>query len=72
MAAPVPPFPMPVKVTITNPETGAVLEERILTNDYCLILSGTRAVRHVQHYSNRTHVITIGQGQPERRKGNRT
>lgn len=48
----------PVKVTITDPETGAVLEEKIVTNDYCIICTGTRYVKSMQ-IMGRTHMLSI-------------
>lgn len=49
----------PVKVTISDPESGEVLGEKILDDDYLIITAGNRAVAHVNAHSNGTHVCTI-------------
>jgi hypothetical protein len=51
--------PKPVKITVTDPESGAVLEEKILANDYCLITAGNVTVKSIQTMG-RTHMIAVG------------
>lgn len=57
------PFATPVKVTISDPESGAVLEESILANDYCLICAGNRYVKSIQ-VMGRTHMLAIAVAKP--------
>ena len=51
----------PVKVTVSDPQSGAVLEERILDNDYALICAGRRYVKNIQvmGWRNPTHMIAV-------------
>lgn len=53
----------PVKVTVSDPETGAVLQERIVENDYVLICVGNRYVKSVQ-IMGRTHMVAIATRKP--------
>lgn len=53
----------PVKVTVSDPKSGDVLEERIVSNDYCLITAGNRYVKSVQ-VMGRTHMIAIAVSKP--------
>lgn len=48
----------PVKVTVSDPVTGEVLEERILENDYALVCAGRRYVKSYQIWG-RTHQINV-------------
>jgi len=48
----------PVKVTITDPDTGEVMEERILSDDYALITAGNRYVKSWQ-VMGRTHMLAV-------------
>lgn len=48
----------PVKVTVSDPETGEVLEERVVSNDYCLVTAGNRYVKSIQ-VMGRTHMLAI-------------
>lgn len=49
----------PVKVTITDPVSGELLEEKLLENDYVLVCAGTRYLAHTNVHANGTHVLTI-------------
>ena len=49
----------PVKVTVSDPETGEVLGERVIENDYIVICAGSRYVAHTNAHANGTHVVTI-------------
>lgn len=49
----------PVKVTVTDPETGEVLEERILDDDYVLVCAGAPYLAHTSAHANGTHILTI-------------
>lgn len=51
-------FDAPVKVTVSDPETGKVLESRVIGNDYCLITAGNRYVKSIQQMG-RTHMIAV-------------
>lgn len=48
----------PVKVTISDPETGAVLEEKMVANDYMLITAGRRYLKSIQ-IMGRTHMLAV-------------
>lgn len=55
-------FDKPVKVTISDPETGDELESRVVANDYCLICAGNRYVKSVQimgRPGRATHMIAV-------------
>lgn len=55
-------FEKPIKVTISDPETGVELESRIVANDYVLITAGNRYVKHVQAMGRpgrATHMIAV-------------
>ncbi len=54
-----PEYEGPVKVTVTRPDTGEVLQERILSNDYLIICNGIRYVKSYQIWG-RTHQVNIG------------
>lgn len=47
----------PLKVTVTRPDTGEVLEEKTVQNDYMIICHG----RYVKSYQvwGRTHQVNI-------------
>jgi hypothetical protein len=51
-------YTKPVKVTVSDPETGEELESRIVANDYCLITTGRRYVKSLQ-IMGRTHMIAV-------------
>lgn len=51
-------FNKPIKITISDPETGDVLRERVVANDYCLITAGNRYVKSLQ-VMGRTHMIAV-------------
>lgn len=51
-----------VRVTVSDPETGAVLDEKIVANDYYIITAGNRYVDGVQIMGKpgrATHLVTI-------------
>lgn len=48
----------PIKITISDPETGAVFSEKVIHNDYALITNGTRYVKNIQ-VMGRTHMIAV-------------
>lgn len=49
----------PIKVTISDPDTGEVLAEQTVTNDYVIVCAGNRYVKNTQAHANGTHVITV-------------
>lgn len=49
----------PVKVTVTDPDTGEVLGEVVVENDYVLICAGNRYLDSTQAHVNDTHVLTV-------------
>jgi hypothetical protein len=53
----------PIRVTISDPETGEQLESRVVANDYVLITAGNRYVKNVQQMG-RTHVISVAVEKP--------
>jgi hypothetical protein len=56
----------PVKVTVSDPETGEVFEEKIVANDYCLITAGNRYVKSIQTMGRpgrATHMIAVAVAQ---------
>ncbi|MGG2100347.1 hypothetical protein [Stenotrophomonas sp. NRRL B-14846] len=53
----------PIKVTITDPATGEVLQERFLVNDYAVICAGDRYVKNVQIMGS-THMIAVAKEKP--------
>lgn len=56
----------PVKVTVTDPETGEVLAEQVVENDYVLVCAGNRYAAHVTAHANGTTVLTVKVATPER------
>jgi hypothetical protein len=56
--------PKPVKVTVSDPDTGQVLEERVVANDYVLITAGNRYVKSIQ-VMGRTHMLAVAVEKPE-------
>lgn len=49
----------PIKVTVSDPDTGEVLGEQVVDNDYVLICAGNRYVSNTDAHANGTHVVTI-------------
>lgn len=49
----------PVKITVSDPETGIVLAEKILENDYCLLVAGRCYLDKVTRHANGTHQLVI-------------
>ena len=48
-----------IKVTVTNPETGDVLGEATVQDDYLLLVAGTCHLAGTQAHANGTHVLTV-------------
>lgn len=48
----------PVKITISDPDTDEVFEQRIVHNDYALICNGNRYVKSLQIMGT-THMIAV-------------
>ena len=57
--------PKPIKVTISDPDTGAIIEEKIVANDYMIICAGNRYVKNVQ-VMGRTHMLAVAVDRGER------
>lgn len=53
----------PVRVTVTDPETGDVLEDRICANDYVLVTAGNRYVKSIS-IMGRTHMLAVAVAKP--------
>ena len=49
----------PIKVTVTDPETGEVLGEQVIEDDYMVICAGNRYLAGTQAHANGTHVLTV-------------
>lgn len=48
-----------VKVTVSDPDTGEMLREMVIDDDYSIVCAGRCHIANVQTYSNGTHVLTI-------------
>jgi hypothetical protein len=48
-----------VKVTVSDPETGEVLGEQVIDNNYVLVVAGTCHLAHTNAHANGTHVLTV-------------
>lgn len=55
----------PIKVTVSDPTTGEVFEERVIDNDYVLLCAGDRYLSGARSYGNGTHVLTVKRGVTE-------
>jgi hypothetical protein len=53
----------PVKVTVSDPVTGEVLAEKVIDNDYVVVVAGARYVSGTQ-VAGRTHTVTIKDWRP--------
>lgn len=50
----------PIKVTVSDPTTGEVLGEQVVTDDYVLVCAGTAELTYTQASpTTGTHVLTI-------------
>jgi hypothetical protein len=56
-------FQKPIRVTISDPDTGEQLESRVVSNDYVLITAGNRYVKNIQQMG-RTHIIAVAVEKP--------
>lgn len=52
-----------IKVTVTDPATGQVLQEKTITNDYVVICAGNRYVKNLQVMGS-THMIAVAKEKP--------
>lgn len=52
----------PIKVTVTDPESGEVQYERVLEDDYLLICNGNTYLSNSTAHRNGTEVLTIKRG----------
>ena len=48
----------PIKVTVSDPETGEVLAEKLVKDDYVLIVAGRRYLKSMQVWG-RTHQLNV-------------
>lgn len=48
----------PVRVVISDPDTGEVLEDKVVSNDYCIITTGRRYLKSIQQMGQ-THMLAI-------------
>lgn len=49
----------PIKVTISDPESGEVLAEQVVDNDFVLICAGNRYLANTTTHANGTAVLTV-------------
>jgi hypothetical protein len=56
-------FQKPIRVTISDPETGEQLESRVVANDYVLITVGNRYLKSAQQMG-RTHILAVAVEKP--------
>jgi hypothetical protein len=61
-----PDYDKPIKVTVSDPATGAVLEEHICENDYVLICAGNRYLKSAQVMGS-THMLAVAVIKPKGR-----
>lgn len=52
-----------IKVTISDPDTGKVLEERIVRDEYVLVTAGIRYLKSIQIWG-RTHMLAVAVRKP--------
>ncbi|HEY1034584.1 MAG TPA: hypothetical protein VGE09_06345 [Pseudoxanthomonas sp.] len=57
-------YQKPIKVTCSDPETGEVLQERVIQDDYVLICAGNRYLKSWQTMG-RTHMLAVAVAKPE-------
>ncbi len=48
----------PVKVTVSDPDTGEVFESKVLANDYIVVTAGNRYIKSIQQMG-KTHMLAI-------------
>lgn len=48
-----------IKVTITDPDTGEVLAEQVVDNDFVLVCAGNRYLSNTTTHANGTTVLTV-------------
>ena len=51
-------FPKSIKVTISDPNTGNTLEEKIISNDYVVVTAGNRYIKSI-NIMGKTHMIAV-------------
>lgn len=56
-------FKKPIRVTISDAETGETLESRIVANDYALLAVGNRYLKSAQQMG-RTHILAAAVEKP--------
>ena len=58
-------FRKPVKVTISDPDTGEEFESQIVSNNYVLITVGNRHLKSMQMWRGGTHILYVAVEKPE-------
>jgi hypothetical protein len=58
----------PIKVTVSDPETGKVFEEKIVDNDYLIITAGRWYVKSIQ-IMGKTHMLAVAWSKEEPSNG---
>lgn len=48
----------PIKVTVSDPDSGEVFEERVVSNDYVLITAGNRYLKSINQMG-KTHMLAV-------------
>lgn len=49
----------PIRIVVSDPETGEVFEDQILQDDYAIITAGNHYLHHVARHANGTTVLTV-------------
>jgi hypothetical protein len=57
-------FERAIKVTVSDPATGEVLGEKVISNDYVLVCAGNRYLKNL-HVMGRTHMLAVAVAKPE-------
>ena len=58
-----PDYKKPIKITISDPDTGEVLEEKTIANNYVIVTVGNRYVKSIQIWG-RTHMLAVAVSKP--------
>lgn len=48
-----------IKVTVSDPETGELLDEAVIENNYLIICAGNHYLANRQHHANGTATLTV-------------
>lgn len=51
-----------IKVTVTDPDSGEVLAERVVDDDFIILCAGRSYLAHTARHANGTTVLTVKKG----------